>query len=407
MRNAPWGEAPLKPVRSMPAYDQRLTAPTRRRKKLGRAAALSFALHVLILLLFLIVLPETVPDTEPQPLGKGSPPSVAMVMDVGTAEGENLPAPSFAPAKIAPGEAPSMAPPPPMPQPAPTEANTARDAPAVPPPVPAHQAAAPPPEPAAAPRPSPPSAALPAFTTQADADPLPPSSASPTPPPPVPPPPAPAKQPSHAAVRPAPRHAPQVMTRNTLPVPPSHTTRQPNRTANNQGASQDSPGAQALNSEGAPPHSTNGPDPTTSTGGAAGEDGGPPLLRRVANNPDAVCAGSLDLGPTTQHWGPHPEQLPEWRDAGVRVPIRAHFYRMPDGTAWVRWYIYNRAPVDKLVTIAGSTLSWVGQYGAFYSVSPAGSSHFSGLARGFFGQRDGQVTVQLTCSGSDAHPFRD
>jgi hypothetical protein len=197
------------------------------------------------------------------------------------------------------------------------------------------------------------------------------------------------------------------MTRNTLPVPRSHTLRQPNRTADNQGASQDSPGPQAVNSEGAPPHSTNGPDPTTSTGGAAGEDGQPPLLRRVANHVglDAMCTGSLGLGPTTQHWGPHGDQAPEWRDAGVKVPIRAHFYRSSDGTAWVRWYIYTRAPVDKPVTIAGSTLSWLGQYGALYSVSPEGSNHFAGFARNFFGQPNGQVTVDLTCVGSDAHPF--
>jgi hypothetical protein len=81
---------------------------------------LSLGLHLEILLLFLLVLPQLQKDTAEQtPAGKGSPPSIAMVMEVGTAEGVKLPAPSYAPTKVAPGDAPSMAPPPPMPQPAP------------------------------------------------------------------------------------------------------------------------------------------------------------------------------------------------------------------------------------------------------------------------------------------------
>jgi hypothetical protein len=352
----------------MPSSDERLTAQLRQR--LRRMAALSLTLHLAVLLLFLIILPDTLPETQPpdSPQGEGSPPSLAMVMDVGTAEGVKQPAPSFAPAKVAPGEMPSMAPPPPMPQPASAQANTAKTALIVPPSAPAPQAEAP---------------LLPAV------------------PPPIPTP------RSHATARLAPRPTPQVATKNTLPVPLSHTMRQPNRTTNNnQGANEDSPGPKAANSLGAPAHSTNGPDSTTSTGGEAGEDGQPPLLRWVAHHIalDATCTGSLDLGPTTQHWGPHLDQFPEWRDAGVKAPIRAHFYHTDDGTAWVQWSMFARAPVDRLVTVAGSSLSWIGQYGAFFSVRVTGGNHFTGLATGIFGQ-PGQVVVELTCTGSDAHPF--
>jgi hypothetical protein len=122
----------------------RLTVPVRRCENLGWIGLLSLGLHLEILLLFLIISPmPPAKEPEEEPQGKGSPPSIAMLMDSGTAEGVKQPTPSFAPAKVAPGEAPSMPPPPPMPKPAPTEANTAETAPAVPPPVPAPQAEAP------------------------------------------------------------------------------------------------------------------------------------------------------------------------------------------------------------------------------------------------------------------------
>jgi hypothetical protein len=291
-----------------------------------------------------------------------------------------------------------MAPPPPVPEPAPSAANTAETAPLVPPLVPAPQAAAPPPAPKPTPAQSP--APLPAFPAEAEADPLPPPSSTPAPPPPVPsPPPAQAHQ-SHVAARPAPKPAPQKMTRNTLPVLASHTVKQPNRTANNQGASVDSPGAQALNSEGAPPHPTNGPDPTTSTGGAAGEDGGPPL-KRVANMVNGFCTGIIDGG--VGGWG---RESGEYSYRGMKIPARAHFFRSRDGTPWVEFYFWSRVPIYTPVTIAGNAITWTGKYGTVYTVSPLGSGHFSGLARNLNNDGSGG-TIELTCLGSDAHPFRD
>jgi hypothetical protein len=79
--------------------------------------------------------------------------------------------------------------------------------------------------------------------------------------------------PSPSTARAAPRPAPYIRTTNRLPVPPPHTARHPNLTAGNQGARDPSPGPQAVNSQGAPPHTTNGPDPATSADGAAEEDG--------------------------------------------------------------------------------------------------------------------------------------
>jgi hypothetical protein len=382
----------------MPASSQRLMVPVRRRERLRRMLVLSLALHLEILALCLLFLPERLATPEPdqEPLGKGSPTSVAMLMDLGTAEGVKLPTPSFAPAKVAPGDAPSMAPPPPMPQPAPAAANTAETAPVVPPPVPAPQAAAPPPEPTPTLAPSP--STLPAFTTDAEADPLPPPASTPAPPPPVPPPPAPA-QPSHAAAQPARRPAPQTMTRNTLPVPPSHTMKQPNRTANNQGMSSDAPGPQAVNSEGAPAHSTNGPDPTTSTGGAAGEDGEPDLLHRRVT--DMFCTGTIYLG----------SDMREGKDiyglnfyAGIKIPVRAHFHRKGDGTPSVTFNFWSRAPIEVPMTILGSAIRWTGEFGTVYTVSPTGNNHFAGSGIRF--QPSGaSTTIELTCSRSDVHPL--
>jgi hypothetical protein len=351
----------------------------RRRDQARRTLVLSLALHLEILALFLLILRElpVEPEPEQEPQGKGSPPSIAMVMDVGTAEGVKLPTPSFAPAKVAPGEAPSMAPPPPMPEPAPSAANTAETALAVPPPVPAPQAAAPPPvpTPTQAPSPSP----LPAFTTEAEADPLPPPASSPAPPPPAPPPPAPAAKQSPAAARPA----PQVMSRNTLPVPLSLTTRQPNRTANNQGASSDSPGPQAVNSVGAPPHSTSGPDPTTSTGGAAGEDGQPLVLARVARKKrdlpmidrvmDQTCTGTLKP--------PNPRGVEEKVFPQNGVWIQAHFYRKPDSTTWITLYFGARDPINVPVEVLGFALSFTGQYGTYYTLVPSGDTTFAGTTK--------------------------
>ncbi len=362
-------------------------------------AILSFVLHLAILALFLITPGELLTPPPLVPEGKGAPPSLAMMMDVGTADGMKLPTPSYSPEIVAEGTAPSMAPPPPMPQPAPTEAATADTAPPVPPAVPAPLAEAPPPPPA----PTPSQATLPVSETDAAADQLPPPASPPAPP--IPPVPTPAK-PSHAVARPAPRPAPQTMTRNTLPVPPSHTMKQPNRTANNQGASDDSPGPQAVNSLGAPPHVTNGPDLTTSTGGSAGEDGRPPPppapppqhgFERVVNN---TCTGiiAVALGTSQGRYS----KVPEVIVGGQAIPTQAHFFRRDDGTAWVRFNFWARRPINLPVAIAGNAISWTGEYGTVYTVQPSGSDHLTGLAAPLASDHG---TIDLACVGSDVRPF--
>ncbi len=132
----------------MRSPENRPTGPVRRRERRGQWVALSFALHLAVLLLHLLRLPEQVTPPEPIPDGRGSPASVAMIADVGTAEGVKLPTPSFAPASVSPGDAPSAAPSPPMPPPAPAEAITA---PPTPPAVPTPLAEIPPPAPTTAP----------------------------------------------------------------------------------------------------------------------------------------------------------------------------------------------------------------------------------------------------------------
>jgi hypothetical protein len=80
-------EALLGPARLMPANSPRV--PVRRRERLTRMLVLSLALHLEILALFLLILPElpVAPEPEQEPQGKGSPTSIAMVTDAGTAAG--------------------------------------------------------------------------------------------------------------------------------------------------------------------------------------------------------------------------------------------------------------------------------------------------------------------------------
>jgi hypothetical protein len=376
----------------MLAAPQRLTVPVRRREKLRRALVLSLALHLAILLCCLIVLPTPSETPSPTPEGKGAPTSVAMVMDVGSSEGVKRPAPSYAPAIVAPGEAPSKAPPPPMPPSDPTEATAAPDAPAVPPPTAAPQAQSPPSTPTPTPAQS--TAPMPAPATETAAATLPPPPSAPAPPQTVPTP----ALPSQAAVRAAPRPAPHTMTTNRLPAPPSHTMRQPNRTANNEGALNQSPGPQAVNSQGAPPHTTNGPDPTTSVDGAAGEDGQLPHLQRqrqrhlVERVTDKVCTGIYEFGPHST--GSH-EAGPgagEHFFSGMNVQAAAHFFRKPDGTPWVTFYLRSRGPADLPVTIMGSGIRWTGVYGVVYTVWPSGDNHLAG-------QSSPGGKIDLACEG--------
>jgi hypothetical protein len=183
------------------------------------------------------------------------------------------------------------------------------------------------------------------------------------------------------------------MTRNTLPVPSSRTTRQPSRTANNQGASSDSPGPQAVNSEGAPAHSTNGPDPTTSTGGAAGEDGQPPVFRRAL---DRICIGTIHLGSDAREGTGILYGEKFYR--GMTIPVRANFHRKGDGTPWVTFNFWSRVPIEVPMTIMGSASRWTGEWGTVYTVSPTGNNHFAGSGTPF-DLSGASATIELTCAG--------
>jgi protein TonB len=112
---------------------QRLEVRSRPREVLGPTLVASLALHLALLMSFLIIRSEQIP------LEASAPPSVEVMAEIGTAEGENLPTPS---------DAPTM----------PTEALPT--APIPPPPPPAE----PPPPPTAALPPSPPAVAKPVHT---------------------------------------------------------------------------------------------------------------------------------------------------------------------------------------------------------------------------------------------------
>ena len=148
----------------------------RRRETLSQMVLLSMALH-LALFLSLLIIPST-----PLSTASSAPASVEVMADEGTAEGEKLPTPSYAPAAEVPTEAlpaavqppapPDMPPPPPVPQtqitppaPAPMPVPTAPTEVAAPPPPtpPQHAAARPAAKPAAA-RAVPPSRGAPAHS---------------------------------------------------------------------------------------------------------------------------------------------------------------------------------------------------------------------------------------------------
>ena len=273
----------------------RLALPIRRKDALVRNAGLSVLLHVLLLAAFLM---------RPHPTGltqAAGPISIDIVQDVGTSDGQKLPAPSFAPAIVAPKEAPASEPPPPASAPAPDlpEAQSRqrrcrcrrppfrrrsrrpqwrrqpwkrRRLPRRPP-VPSLQAI-PPPPPAPAPSPVP----APAPQQFALVPPLPPAPPPRTAPvrPPAPPPPTPrsnlAAQPP---ARPAPRApafpAPVPFASGRLTLPPSRAT--PDRNSHSNGALDLSLGPAAMNSVGAPPRTSKGMDASIRVEGAeVGDD---------------------------------------------------------------------------------------------------------------------------------------
>jgi hypothetical protein len=123
----------------------------------------------------------------------------------------------------------------------------------------------------------------------------------------------------------------------------------------------------------------------------------------------SICTGTLDSGQmrAEPHWGWEPG---EWIYSDEKVPIRAHFFRAPDGTPWVRWYIFKRQSIDRPVMLAGGAISWIGQYPecghpTVFSVSPAGGSHLAGPVSYYSCNPQQHATMELTCVGSDAHPF--
>jgi protein TonB len=275
----------------MPASAERLTLPIRRRDALGRMALLSLLLHLLLLLAFLAM-------PRPPPLHEASAPaSVEIMPDVGIAEGEKLPTPSYAPAIVAPLEPPATEPPPPasapafaMPAPAmPTPplpvpaATPAATAPAAPPPAPAPQAESPAPPPPPAPMPAPPAPTDAAVLPPPPPVPAPPpqaQAATPRPPPPAPlartAPPPPARPMPGRPARPAP--LPFTWGRNTFALPPPPNPPAPERTARSHGTLDLSVGPEALNSVGAPPRSTHGMDAEIRVEGA---DVGDDWIRRL------------------------------------------------------------------------------------------------------------------------------
>ena len=190
--------------------------------------------------------------------------------------------------------------------------------------------------------------------------------------------------------------APHPKTTNRLPAPPSPTEQQPNRTANSQGSLDQSQGPRAVSSLGAPPHTTNGPDPTNSAGGSAGEDGRPPaldrppLLQRVAD-----CEGFYRLPPVPLLWW-HRMPVTEFYP-GMEIPARAHFFRGPDGMPWITFsFPSGNKLASNPVRVLGSEsgITWTGGSGTTYTLRPAVYGHLTGTAG-----PPGGGAIDLYCAG--------
>ena len=273
----------------MLAAAARLTLPRPRRDSLGRMGGLSALLHLGLVALILALAHR--PPSLTQDAG---PISIEVLPDIGLENGETLPVPSYSPGIVRSAEAPASEPPPPPstpapavplaalppPAPAPSPSTEAEAAPATPPlPVEAPDAVqAPPLPPAASVEPGPPIPPPPPPAVQA----APGAEASLSLPPPAPPlPPAPPEprtpvataQPlrppvPRAAARPASRPAPRAPASPQVMIPfasgpltfssPSPPQRPTERTANSHGALDLSLGPEALNSKGAPPHTSSG-----------------------------------------------------------------------------------------------------------------------------------------------------
>jgi beta-lactamase regulating signal transducer with metallopeptidase domain len=169
---------------------------------------------------------------------------------------------------------------------------------------------------------------------------------------------------SAAAVREAPRAAPRPMPVSTLTGPPSRTMRQANRTANKQGAVDQSPRPVAIGAVAAPSSSTKGPEPAI---GVTSADSQSPLFKSVVNE---TCMGTYSG--VVEGMGTHSGVMEGAIPDHVRLyPILAHFYRGPGDAPWVSFHFAAQKAADLPVTIRGSEIKFTGAHGAIYTLLPS------------------------------------
>lgn len=66
--------------------------------------------------------------------------------------------------------------------------------------------------------------------------------------------------------------------------------------------------------------------------------------------------------------------------AGQTVEAKAQFFRKENGASWVRFFAFERPPLDLPVRLTHGRVTWTGEYGISYAVQPSGGDHLVGLA---------------------------
>jgi hypothetical protein len=185
--------------------------------------------------------------------------------------------------------------------------------------------------------------------------------------------------PSRAATADVPRHAARLLAGSALTAPASRTMRQPNRTANNEGVADQTPGPKVVSAAGTPSYSANGLDRTP------GEGGQSPSFKTVANQ---TCRGTYQAV-----WGGF-------------FPILAHFHRGPGDAPWVTFNFASRQPAELPVTINGSEIRFTSSRGEIYTLSPSRNMLLPPRYHRLTGSAEHPSggTVELAC-GAAVHPL--
>jgi beta-lactamase regulating signal transducer with metallopeptidase domain len=184
---------------------------------------------------------------------------------------------------------------------------------------------------------------------------------------------------SAAAAREAPRPVPHPIARNALAVSTSRATRQPNRTAINQSAVDQSSGPEVVNPVAVPSQATSGPDAST------GEDGQSPLFKRVVNE---SCAGMYQ---SREGWG---------------YTVQARFFRGPGDAPWVKLWLGRLKPAELPVTVGATEIKFTNTSGTTYTLSPSSNIWLPPRYHRLTGSAENSSggTIEFAC-GRPTHPL--